>query len=192
MPDTPAPAPRADNTTVGPEDRVSLNRLILICIAVIAAILLAVLVIAVGPRWWAQRVGNMVDGRLFMGSVIGIVFGMVFTIAPLVLLAVAARHLRTIKKAVAALVVGLLLALPNIATLAIVVGTGSAAHAGERILDVDGPGFRGGSLVGAIIGSVLAAWIIYLMWSRRRRGDELARLSAEEKSRKASEGASAD
>jgi hypothetical protein len=53
-------------------------------------------------------------------------------------------------------------------TLGIVIGDGSAAHAGERILDVDGPGFRGGTLVGAIIGFVLAAMFAYVAGSRRR------------------------
>ena len=36
-------------------------------------------------------------------------------------------------------------------TLSVVFGGNSAAHAGERIMDVEAPGFRGASLVGAII-----------------------------------------
>jgi len=34
-----------------------------------------------------------------------------------------------------------------------------------------------------VIGAVLAIWIVYLMWSRRRRGRRLAELSAAEKAR---------
>lgn len=163
--------------------RLSLNRVIVIVVAVVVLVLLGLLAAAVVPRWWAQRVGGMVDGRLMVGSVLGLVTGVLFTAAPLVFFGIAGRHLRSIGKAVAAIVVGLLLATPNLVTLAIVMGTGSAAHAGQRILDVDAPGFRGGSLIGALLGAAVAAWVIYLMWSRRRRGRDLARLSAAKKAR---------
>ncbi len=155
--------------------RVTANRVILTLVGLIALVLLVLLAASVLPRWWAQRVGTMVDGRLLVGGAIGIVMGMVFTTAPLVFFGVAARHLRSIGKAVTALVVALALALPNLMTLSIVLGTGSAAHAGQRIFDVDGPGFRGGSLIGAILGAVFGIWIVYLMWSRRRRGHRLER-----------------
>ena len=149
--------------------RITLNRVILILVGIAVLVVLFLLAAAVVPRWWAQRVGTMIDGRLLVGSGIGLVFGMVFTATPLVFLGIAMRHLRSIGRALSALFVGLLLALPNLVTLAIVLGTGSAAHAGQRILDVDGPGYRGGTAIGAVIGAVLAFWIIYLMWSRRRR-----------------------
>ena len=165
--------------------RLTLNRVILILVGVVLLLLLVLLAAAVVPRWWAQRVGSMVDGRMLVGTGLGLGIGMVFTAAPLVFLGIAARHLRSIGKALSAVVVGLLLAVPNLITLAIVLGTGNAAHAGQRILDVDGPGFRGASLVGAVIGAAFAFWVIYLMWSRRRRGRELARLTAAEKARQA-------
>ncbi|HHU09227.1 MAG TPA: hypothetical protein GXZ60_04330 [Intrasporangiaceae bacterium] len=178
MPDSPA-----DHQPAERSGRVSANKVILVLVAIIVLLLLGLLAAAVVPRWWAQRVGTMVDGRLMVGGALGIVFGMVFTAAPIVFFGVAGRHLRSIGKALTALVVGLLLATPNLVTLAIVLGTGNAAHAGQRILDVDGPGFRGGTAVGAVIGAVLAIWIVYLMWSRRRRGRRLAELSAAEKAR---------
>ncbi|MCA1781342.1 MAG: hypothetical protein ABR500_01990 [Dermatophilaceae bacterium] len=153
--------------------RVTVNRVILTVVGIVALVLLALLAASVLPRWWAQRMGTMVDGRLLVGGLLGIVMGMVFTTAPLVFFGVAARHLRSIGKAVSALLFGIALALPNLMTLAIVLGAGSAAHAGQRIFDVDGPGFRGGSLIGAILGAVFGAWIVYLMWSRRRRGRRL-------------------
>lgn len=177
MPDTPPPP---DSTIAGEQTRrkLTLNRVILIVVGIVLLVLLALLAAAVVPRWWAQRVGTMIDGRLLVGSSLGVVIGIVFTAAPLVFLGVAARRLRSIGKALSALVVGPVLALPNLITLAIVLGTGNAAHAAQRILDVDGPGFRGGSLVGALVGAALAGWIVYLMWSRRRRGDQLARMTA--------------
>lgn len=158
---------------------VSANRVILIVVGVVVLILLALLAVAVVPRWWAQRIGDVADGRLLVGGSMGLVTGMVFTAAPLVFFGVAGRHLRSIGKALAALTIGLLLALPNLITLAVVLGTGSAAHAGERILDVNGPGFRGGSLIGALLGALFGGWIVYLMWSRRRRGRRLAEMDVE-------------
>ena len=41
------------------------------------------------------------------------------------------------------------------------------AHAGDRILDVDGPGFRLWSLIGAILGVVAVVGVWYLARSRR-------------------------
>jgi hypothetical protein len=70
----------------------------------------------------------------------------------------------------------LVLALPNLLTLGIVVGTGSPAHAGERILDVEAPAFRWATLFGGV---VLAGVIQYLVTSRRRRGRALKKLRPE-------------
>ena len=78
------------------------------------------------------------------------------------------RWRRTWKTIAAALAIGILLALPNLMTLSIVVGSGSAAHAGDRVLDVEAPAFRGGSLVGAVVAVLVVFLIVYLVVSRRR------------------------
>jgi anti-sigma-K factor RskA len=71
-----------------------------------------------------------------------------------------------------------LVAAPNLLTLGIVIGRGGAAHAAERTLDVDAPGFRNSSLAGAILAvlALAAAW--YLLFSRQRAKERLARLRA--------------
>ncbi len=69
-----------------------------------------------------------------------------------------------------------MLAIPNLMTLGIVAGNGSAAHAGERILDVEGPGFRAATLIGAILAVVAAIGIRYLIDSRRRARARAGRL----------------
>ena len=130
--------------------------------------------VTVIPRWWAQRVGNRVDGSLTAGSVMGVMVGAVFTALPLLVIWLGIRYRRSWKRAIGVLLVALLLASPNLATLGIVFGNGNAAHAGERILDVDGPGFRGGSLVGAVLAVIVLAFVGYLALSRgrfRRRSD---------------------
>lgn len=185
MSDAPAPAPSSDALTQKEKEQVKLNRLILTSVGVLVIVLIGVLLFVVGPRWWAQRIGSMIDGRLFVGSVVGIVVGALFTAMPIVFFAFASRHARSIGKAMTALLIGLALALPNLATLAIVVGTSGSAHASERVLDVTAPGFRVGSLIGVILGAAVGGWIVYLMVSHRRRGEELARLRAEEKERAA-------
>ena len=62
----------------------------------------------------------------------------------------------------------LVLAIPNLLTLGIVVGNGSAAHAGERTLDVEAPNFRASTLAGAIVAVLVFIALQYLLTSRRR------------------------
>jgi hypothetical protein len=135
---------------------------------------LVILVIAVlgasatVPRWWAHRVGAQVDGSITQGTLLGLVYGFVFTFLPIIVFVLIVRWRRTWKAAVFALIVALLLAAPNLMTLSIVVGTGNAAHAGDRVLDVEAPAFRGGSLAGAMLAGLLLAGIAYLVISRER------------------------
>ena len=132
-------------------------------------LVLAVLVAsATVPRWWAHRVGDQVDGSITQGTTLGLVYGFVFTLLPIVAIVLMLRWRRTWKTIVAAILIGVLLALPNLMTLSIVVGRGNAAHAGDRTLDVDAPAFRGASLVGAIVAGLLLVFVGWLMVSRGR------------------------
>lgn len=141
---------------------------LLAAIGVLALLLAWWIGAAVIPRWWAQRIGGIVDGRLTVGTLVGIATGAVFTALPLIVLAVGWRLRKGWKRLVGFVLVAALAAFPNLATLGIVFGDGNAAHAGDRILDVDGPGFRGGSLVGAVVAVIVAAGVAALAWSRRR------------------------
>ena len=60
-------------------------------VAAVAAVLLYLIGAAVIPRWWAQRVGNVVDGSLTVGALYGLFIGFVFTVAPLLLLLAVSR-----------------------------------------------------------------------------------------------------
>ncbi len=101
------------------------------------------------PRWWAHRVGDQVDGSITQGTLLGLFYGFVFTFVPILVLVLILRWRRTPRAIAVALVLAILLALPNLMTLGIVLGRGNAAHAGDRVLDVEAPAFRGGSLAGA-------------------------------------------
>jgi hypothetical protein len=131
------------------------------------------------PRWWAQRVGDQADGSMAAGILLGLFYGFVFTALPLAVLSLAARWRRSRKVWVGAGAVALVLAAPNLMTLGIVLGTGSGAHAGDRILDVEAPGFRGATLAGAIGAVLFLAFVTYLLVSRRRARRSAARARKE-------------
>ncbi|MFI7003187.1 permease [Nocardia sp. NPDC050175] len=144
-------------------------------LAVLAVLFIAYFILsAFIPRWWAQRIAEMVNGSFAKGIGWGLVFGGVCTVIPLFLLLFALRVWRRRAgrfMAGAAVVVALLVAIPNLMTLTIVLGGSNAAHAGQRILDVDAPAFRGATMAGAI--AAAAIWLAALAltvvrWWRRR------------------------
>ena len=128
------------------------------------------------PRWWSHRIGDQVDGSIPAGITLGLVYGFLFTVLPLLVFVWAARKRRSWKAWLVVAGVAVFLALPNLFTLGIVVGRGDAAHAGDRTLDVDAPGFRGGTLAGAILAVLFLAGVKYLLASRRRARREIDRL----------------
>ena len=143
------------------------------------------------PRWWARRIGDQVDGSGTAGIGLGLFYGFVFTFLALLVLSFALRRDRSWRARGWLLAVAILLALPNLFTLGIVLGSGSAAHAGERILDVDGPYFRASVLVGAIIAALAVVGVRYLMHSRRRHKAHERALRDELRSREEAEKAAA-
>ncbi|MBC2639836.1 MULTISPECIES: hypothetical protein [unclassified Rhodococcus (in: high G+C Gram-positive bacteria)] len=156
------------------------------------AVLLVVLVIAYFilaaylPRAWAQNVGGMAGGSFAGGILWGLLFGTVCTLLPLLLFRWAwhlFRRRRFKPMQIVLLIVGVLVVLPNLLTLSVVLGGNSAAHAGERVMDVDAPGFRGASLAGAIIGVVLFLGIAGVSFTYRKRGEDLAEMRRDAKSK---------
>lgn len=126
------------------------------------------------PRWWAQRLGELISGSFAKGIGWGLVIGGLCTAIPLFLLLFASRVWRRRGGKVmagAAGVLAVIAAIPNLMTLGIVLGDGNAARAGRTILDVDGPAFRGATLAGAIAAGVLfllAVLVLVRRWWRRR------------------------
>lgn len=133
---------------------------------------------AVLPRWWAQRIGDVVDKRLMFGSLFGVGMGSVFAILPILALRAGWKFRAGWQRWIKFVALAVVLAAPNLATLGIVVGNGNAAHAGERIMDVDAPGFRGGSLVGACGGVAATLLMSFLLRSRKRNKKKTAELEA--------------
>ncbi len=131
------------------------------------------------PRWWSHRIADQADGSFARGIGLGLFFGFVFTLVALVVLWIGIRRLHHWKGRLVLLAVALLLASPNLLTLGIVIGPGGAAHAGQRTLDVDAPGFRSSCLIGAIAAALALGTIGLLLRSRRRSREDAAALRAE-------------
>src|SRR5512139_3701667 len=120
-----------------PESRIGRK---LLTVALVGALLVASYVFAVSvlPRWWAQQIGAQVDGDLTTGGLLGFMYGFLATFLPLLVLGLVWRLVRhSVLAWVVAAAVALVLAAPNLITLGIAVGNGSAAHAADRTLDVE-------------------------------------------------------
>lgn len=156
------------------------KRLLLGTVALAVLVAAYFLLAATIPRWWAQRVGDAVGGRLSTGLVIGLALGVSCTLLPLVVAWFGLRRRRSWKAVAGWLALAVLLALPNLWTLSVVVGRGSAAHAGQRVMDVNAPWFRGATLVGAIAGAVVFVGFLVFSRTRRRRSAEVAEPSGAE------------
>ena len=167
----------SDSPSSEPEERSTRPVTVLVALGVALVALLAAS--AFLPRWWSHRIGNQADGSFTNGIGLGLFYGFSFTLLALVLLVIGLRRIRGWKGRLVLLGVALLIASPNLITLGIVLGPGGAAHAGERTLDVDAPGFRSSSLIGAIVAVLLVLAIWFLVRSRRHAKDESARLRNE-------------
>jgi hypothetical protein len=158
------------------------RRLVYAVAALAAIVIFGWIGAAFVPRWWSHRIGDQVSGSIPAGITLGLVYGFLFTVLPLLVLGWAARRRRSWKAWGVFAATAVFLALPNLFTLGIVLGRGNAAHAGERTLDVEAPGFRGATLAGAIVAVLFLVGVKYLLVSRRRARGQLDRLRAEARS----------
>ncbi|MFV0427375.1 MAG: hypothetical protein ACK5KU_10125 [Beutenbergiaceae bacterium] len=152
----------------------SIRTWLLVAVAlVVAALVLSALI----PRVWAQYIGNVVDGSIVRGTWMGVAAGAAFTFLPLLGLLAAWRSRAGKGWPVFWLIVSAILALPNLMTWWIVLGTTSAAEAGQQILNVDGPGFRSGTTAGALVGLALflvVGWWLLVRSRNRKQSDRAA------------------
>lgn len=154
------------------------KRILIGLVLAVVLVVLAFLGAAFMPRWWSHLVGRQIGGSMTVGVSLGLFYGFVFTLLPLLVARWGFHRRRPWKVWVAFAVATVLVAAPNLLTLGIVIGRGGAAHAAERTLDVDAPGFRNSSLAGAIIAVLVLAAAWYLLFSRQRAKERLARLRA--------------
>lgn len=167
------------------------NRGLVVLIGLALLVLLYFVAAAFLPRWWAQRVGDQVHGSFSAGILWGLFYGIVFSFFPLLLAWQIRRRPLPWQVRTGMVIVALLLAIPNLLTLSIVVGVSRAASAGDRILDVDAPAFRGATLAGAIVGTVLVVTSAVVGILLKRRSHEVHELRVKNKARLRSEKAAA-
>lgn len=170
------------------------RKLLIVAVAGVLLVASYVFAVSVLPRWWAQHIGDQVDGDLTTGGLLGFMYGFLATFLPLLVLGLVWRLLRNSVWAwVVGVSIALVLATPNLVTLGITLGNGSAAHAADRTLDVDAPWFRGGMVVGVAVAALLAFYVAYVLASRSRarRSERKARESVEAERREREEQAPA-
>lgn len=150
---------------------------------VIVVVVLALIVLLAGsaflPRWWSHRIADQASGSFTSGIGLGLFYGFSFTLVALIVLWVGLRRIHSWKGRLLLVGAALLIASPNLLTLGIVLGPGGAAHAGERTLDVDAPGFRASSLIGALIAILVVFAVGMMLRSRRRSRDDADALRKE-------------
>jgi signal transduction histidine kinase len=175
--DRPAHERRYDRQTVRAGTWV--NRAVLVLVLVALAYVAYAVSAAFFPRWWSHRVGDQVQGRLAAGTLWGLFYGFVFTFVPLLLLAQMRRRFLNWTWRFIVLVVAVVLAVPNWLTLAVVVGNSKAAHAAERTFDVEAPGFRVATTIGAISGAVVALLLVGASMRLTRRRHQVKNLKGQ-------------
>jgi len=152
-------------------------------LTVLVVVALAVVALVAGsaflPRWWSHRIADQARGSFTSGIGLGLFYGFAFTLLALVVLWFGVRRITSWKGRLILLAVALLVASPNLLTVGIVLGPGGAAHAGERTLDVEAPGFRASSLIGAIVAVLVVFAVGLLLRSRRRSKEDAALLRTE-------------
>lgn len=154
----------------------------LVLVTIVLLALAGLLAVTWMPSWWAHRVGDVADGKWTSGTFAGLTCGFVFTAIPLLMLRrVFARH-GGIAGRLVWLLLAVLFAAPNLITLGIVLGNGNSAHAAERTFDVEAPGFRNATTIGAAVAVVFVVMLWALLASRRRRARQLRERDAELKS----------
>lgn len=155
------------------------RRIVLLIVLIGVAYLVYLMSAAFFPRWWAQRVADQVDGSVTRGTTWGLFYGVVFSAVPLLLLAQVRRGFFSWAWRGIVALVAIALAAPNWLTLSVVAGNSNAAHAGERIMDVDAPGFRAATLIGVLIGAVLVIAFTAATMRLKSRRNEVKRLKEE-------------
>lgn len=160
--------------TVNEPEKLSTKRWVrqgvMILVAVVVASILYRTAASFLPRWWAESVAGQADGDSTAGTLWGLLYGFAFTFVPLTLLFQIRRSFFTWKARIIVVIIAVALAAPNWLTLSVVVGNSDAARAGKGFFDAGAPGFRLATLIGVVVGALLAILLsaTSMVISRRR------------------------
>src|SRR5712691_8317324 len=73
----------ATGSTPAPGERRRSRQAVKILAGIVLLVVLAFLAAAFLPRWWAHRVGHQVNGSITLGIILGLFYGFLFTVLPL-------------------------------------------------------------------------------------------------------------
>ena len=139
---------------------------------VIVLVLLGVLGSIVLPGWWAGLVTGWVQGVSSAGILIGLVCGLVFTVIPASVIWLAVRSSWSWRTRLIVAASAAVLALPNVLTLVIDVGTTASAVDARLDMVIGSPAFTGSTLVGVLLGLVgVVGGVLGWRWLRRSRAE---------------------
>jgi len=172
----PAGQPSAEGPAARTATEIWIRRIAVGLVVAVVVVITFQLLAAYLPRTWAQRVGRQVDGQMSTGILTGLFYGFVFSFLAVVVVWQARRPKIAWAWKPVVVLAGLAVAFPNWLTLWVVLGTSKSAHAGERIMDVDAPGFRWATMLGSVAGVLVAAAILGTFAASRRRKRQVAEL----------------
>ncbi|MGM9473259.1 hypothetical protein ACS5PJ_14795 [Pseudarthrobacter sp. YS3] len=158
-------------------------RIILAAAALLVLVIAYFALAAILPVWWANVIRNQVQGSLGAGILVGMFYGFIFTLVPLMV------AWQLTRKAVAwpwkfgILVVAVALAIPNLLTAGIMFGSSEAAHNGQRILGTEATWFALWTQISAIAAIVIFAVGVILWRIWRQRGKKVKSLKKSEAER---------
>lgn len=178
------PMSKRDAEVEAPKERHILRHVVMAIVVLALAVVLCVILAWFLPHWWSIQVGNQVHRSFTAGLGWGLFYGFVFTLIPLLVASLAFRRRGGIALRVVVLIIAVILASPNLLTLAVVLKNDVAL---DQRLNVDAPWFRGATLIGA----AAAVLIVLLIWLfsgiHRRRRRQVRRLQAERDARELQE-----
>ncbi|MFC0580801.1 hypothetical protein [Micrococcoides hystricis] len=178
----PSPSTRAPETDTPPAQRRPINWTAWLIVGVVVLALSIGIVFFVAnvlPVWWANIIGNQVDKNLASGVLLGLFYGSVFTFFPLLLIWQIRRPKLKWPAKIALIVLAVLVAVPNLITLGIHVGSNAAAHNAQRILGTEATWFGTWTAYGALLGGLAFLALVVSVAAFRKRGQRVRQLEAE-------------
>lgn len=158
-------------------------RIILVAAALLVLVIAYFALAAILPVWWANVIRSQVQGNLGAGILVGMFYGFIFTLVPLMAAWQATRKSVGWAWKFAILLLAVALATPNLLTAGIMFGNSEAAHNGQRILGTEATWFALWTQISAIAAVVIFAVGVILWRIWRQRGRKVKTLKKSEAER---------
>lgn len=144
-------------------------RIIFIVVALVVLAIAYFAFAAVLPVWWANVIRGQVQGSLGAGILVGMFYGFVFTLVPLLAAWQATRKSVGWPWKLIIFLAAVALASPNLLTAGIMFGSSQAAHNGQRILGAEATWFPFWTQISAIAAAAMfvVGLTLWRVWRQR-------------------------